>query len=117
MHYAPPPAYPPALPPVSTAFEPPAAPVLTALAGERRVSLDWSDSAGASRYTVYRSLSATGPFLRVERTGSDSQVDSGLKAGLTYHYVVTAMDGNGNESIFSNTVSAQPTGIPFPDKR
>jgi hypothetical protein len=50
-------------------------------------------------------------------TESGSDVDNGLTAGLAYHYVVTAMDGSGNESIFSNIVSAQPIGTEFRNKR
>jgi hypothetical protein len=108
--YAAPANYPPTTPPLSTGFAPPTAPLLSAVAGEGRVSLDWSDSAGAASYTVYRSQSIDGPFLQWVQPQLSSYVDSRSIPGQTYFYVVTATDASGNESIFGNLVSAQPTG-------
>lgn len=88
-----------------------AAPALTAVAGEGRVALDWSDNVGAASYSVYRSANANGPFQRVARTEPSSYLEPSLTPGTTYHYAVTAVDGSGNETVFSNIVAAQPTGI------
>jgi fibronectin type 3 domain-containing protein len=38
-------------------------------------------------------------------------VDNTVQAGQTYYYVVTAVDASGNESVFSNEISAT---IPTP---
>ncbi|MGB1128456.1 MAG: DUF7594 domain-containing protein, partial [Haloferula sp.] len=112
--YSAPAGYPPVPPPVSPGFSPPAAPMVTAVAGEGRVHLDWSDSSSAVSYAVYRSTSASGPFLRVVNTLPSSHVDLGLIPGLTYHYVITATDGDGNESAFGSLVSSEPTGTILP---
>jgi fibronectin type 3 domain-containing protein len=37
--------------------------------------------------------------------------DSNVQSGMSYYYVVTAVDGSGNESTFSNEAVA---GIPTP---
>ena len=109
--YAAPANYPAASPPLSTGFAPPTAPLLEAAAGEGRVSLDWPDSVGAASYTVYRSQSIDGPFLMRVQPQLSSYVDTRVAPDVSYYYVVTATDSSGNESTFSNLVSAQPTGI------
>lgn len=85
-------------------------PTLAATAGEGKVSLEWSLVGDAVSYTMYRSLAAGGPFLRLARTQPGGYVDGGLDPGSEYYYVITATDGDGNESSFSNIVSAQPAG-------
>ncbi len=89
---------------------PPAAPTgLTATAGTGQVSLSWGASAGATSYSLYRSTS-TGTEVSY-RTGltTTSLTDTGLTAGTTYFYKVTALNANG-ESGKSNEASATPTG-------
>jgi fibronectin type 3 domain-containing protein len=38
--------------------------------------------------------------------GGVSYADSSVQSGLTYYYVATSVDGNGNESVYSNEVNA-----------
>jgi len=72
--------------------------------GALRVSWDPSISSVAG-YRVYRDdgsgyspLSAIIPEL--------IYTDSSVNSGSTYHYVVTAVDSNGNESDYSNEATA-----------
>ena len=96
--------------------EPPAAPAsLTATAGPGSVSLDWADNTEPdwASYSVYRSTTSGGdPVLIVEGLTSSLYTDTGLNAGTTYYYVVTAKDTSGNESGPSNEASATPTEPP-----
>jgi fibronectin type 3 domain-containing protein len=95
----------------SVDLAPPAAPAgLTATEGNGQVSLDWSATAGAAGYHVYRSVVTGGGFIRVTDapiTTTDFS-DTGLQNGRTYFYVVTALDAAGNESAWSNEASALP---------
>ena len=98
---------------------PPSAPVsliTTDLNGG--VSLSWvangeNDLAG---YNVYRSTTSGGPYAKVNAglVGTNSFTDSGLTNGVTYYYVVTAVDTSNNESPDSNQASATPDGT-LPD--
>jgi len=95
--------------PADTAL--PAAPSsLVATAGELRVALDWADNTESdlAGYRVYRRAS-DGSWTRIAQTGSSAHTDSGLTAGTTYTYRVTAYDQAGNEGVASAQVSATPT--------
>jgi hypothetical protein len=90
----------------------PSAPANLHLTGEgnAQVSLTWSAVNGAASYNVYRSPLSGGGFVKVNGsplTGT-SYMDSGLKNATTYYYVVTSLDSAGNESAYSNQVSALP---------
>lgn len=90
---------------------PPAAPTqLIAVAGLERVDLTWdaSPAADLAGYHVYRSREPGRGFERLTREPLRAQsfADPGLPAGAAFTYVVTAIDASGNESPFSNPVSA-----------
>jgi len=71
------------------------------------VLLDWSPSPDGRviGYNVYYGL-ATGGFSQKMPVGNISSVDiSGLAAGETYHFTVTARDADGYESPPAETVS------------
>lgn len=100
---------------------PPAAPQgLTATAGDERVTLSWSASDSADYYVVKRATSTGGPyqFLRQVSGGTDF-TDTGLTNGITYHYVVAAVNAGGaspdsspaSATPFGPTVPAAPTGL------
>jgi glycosidase len=78
--------------------------------GNGTVDLDWDAAAGAAAYNVYRSPLTGGGFVRLTHTpiGDTDFADAGLENGRTYFYVVTALDAAGNESAWSDEVSAQP---------
>jgi centrosomal CEP192-like protein len=73
------------------------------------VQLDWTASTSTVvGYFVYRGDTSGGPYTRVTASpvGGITYTDSGLFLNTTYFYVVTAVDGAGSESVFSNQTSA-----------
>jgi hypothetical protein len=77
-------------------------------APQHSVDLSWtgSQSAGVVGYNVYRGTG--GPYSRINGPleASISYTDSLVSAGSTYFYVVTAVDGNGAESAYSEQAQA-----------
>jgi CubicO group peptidase (beta-lactamase class C family) len=87
---------------------------LTAVAGNGQVALSWSASPGATDYNIYRSTTSGGEGATPVSTGvtSTSFTDTGLTAGTTYFYQITAVNAVG-ESAKSNEVSSTPTALNF----
>ncbi len=88
---------------------PPAPTGLNAAAGDAQIGLNWSASAGATSYNLYRSLTSGGEGSTPYRTGITgvTAIDTGLSNGTTYYYQVTAVNTYG-ESPKSNEASATP---------
>jgi fibronectin type 3 domain-containing protein len=59
-------------------------------------------------YNVYRGSTSGGPYTRLNSSinASTTFVDSSVVSGQTYYYVVTAVDSNNLESVYSNEVTA-----------
>ncbi len=73
------------------------------------VTLSWTASTSTVvGYNVYRSTTSGGPYSLITTSpiGGITFTDNGVQSGVTYFYVVTAVDSNGNESAFSNEASA-----------
>ncbi|MFZ3216971.1 MAG: choice-of-anchor D domain-containing protein [Candidatus Acidiferrales bacterium] len=74
------------------------------------VALTWTASTSTvSGYNVYRGTSSTGPYstkLNPSLVSSLGFTDSTVSDGLTYYYVVTAVDSNNVESVDSTPASA-----------
>ena len=71
------------------------------------VSVSWnaSPSPGVASYNVYRSTTSGGPYTRVGwRVSSGSFTDTGVQAGATYFYVVTAVTTSNVESVVSSEI-------------
>lgn len=108
-----------ATPPVSGDTTPPAAPAsLAATAGQQQVSLSWAantetDLAG---YHVFRSTTNGTGYAQVTTSllTTPSFTNTGLTGGVTYYYVVRAVDTSGNQSANSAQASATPTAPPAP---
>lgn len=86
---------------------------MTATGGMGQVSLAWSAVSGATSYNVYYGTTpgvttATGTKVSVSSTG---YLQTGLMAGATYYYVVTAVNASG-ESAASAAVQAMTTQTP-----
>lgn len=94
---------------------PPAAPAgLTATAGNGTVSLDWSDNSESdlAGYKVYRSIISGSNYTLVSPLlNSSNYIDNDVVNGMTYYYVVTAIDKQSNESQISDEVLAKPDVI------
>jgi hypothetical protein len=75
-------------------------------APQHRVDLSWnaSSSSGVVGYNVYRK--STGQYSRINSSleAATSFEDQSVDAGATYYYAVTAVDGNGVESNYSDRV-------------
>jgi fibronectin type 3 domain-containing protein len=101
---------------------PPAAPTnLTAAAGSHRVSLNWTPSAGAPTYTIYRGTGPggeSGTPIAMNVSGT-TYSDLNLMDDTTYYYQVTAVNINGESprslEVFATphegTVPAAPTAL------
>jgi fibronectin type 3 domain-containing protein len=84
-----------------------------AAAPQHSVSLSWSASSSTvTGYNVYRGMSSGGPYNVIDSNDSGmTYTDNSVQAGQTYFYVVTAVDAQGNESVYSNQAKAT---IPTP---
>lgn len=95
--------------PISGAASSNTAPAPAPSATPHSVTLDWKASASAvAGYHVYRGESAGGPYNRVNSSivSAVDYSDSAVLSGAHYFYVVTAVQSDGDESAFSNEVSA-----------
>jgi P pilus assembly chaperone PapD len=73
------------------------------------VGLNWGASTSTvTGYNVYRSTVSGSAYAKVNSAllAGMSYSDAGVQSGLTYYYVATAVDGSGNESVYSNEVVA-----------
>jgi hypothetical protein len=74
------------------------------------VNLSWnaSTSQDVSGYNVYRGTQSGGPYGKINPSlvPSTAYTDSTVASGTTYYYVTTAVDSNGQESIYSNEAQA-----------
>jgi poly(beta-D-mannuronate) lyase len=86
---------------------PPSAPTnLAAAAGNGQINLTWTAAAGATGYTVKRSLVDGGPYETIASgLASASYADTNINFGTVYYYVVAATNAAG-ESANSNQASA-----------
>jgi chitodextrinase len=75
------------------------------------VQLAWSastDNVGVTGYKVYRN------GVNIATPTTTSYTNTGLTQGTTYQYQVSAIDGAGNESVKSNTISVTTLDVTAP---
>jgi hypothetical protein len=65
---------------------------------QRVVTLSWEPAAATVFYGVFRADRSGGPYEMVGTTDSTTYEDYAVAEGVTYYYVVVAVDGQGNES-------------------
>lgn len=91
---------------------PPTPAGVTASAGDKSVSLSWAGVPVAAEYEVYRGEIPGGPYAQIASgITTTSYNDTNLIPGLTYYYMVRAVNAIG-ASFNSAVVSATPEGEP-----
>jgi fibronectin type 3 domain-containing protein len=98
---------------------PPLAPINVGVnPGAGQVLIEWEPSAGATSYNVYRSTTPGGEGPTPIQTGllSPSFTDTGLVAGATYYYEVTAVNFSGESSRSTEVVAPIPHAAHFSDE-
>jgi fibronectin type 3 domain-containing protein len=75
-----------------------------------QVALSWtaSTSPGIAGYNMYRSTTSGGPYTKINSSliTTTSYNDQTVQSGVTYYYVSTAVNSQGQESVYSNEASA-----------
>jgi len=83
---------------------------ITLTGGSHLVDLSWTASTSVVvGYNVYRGTTNSGPYtlkLNPSLVSGVTFTDTNVQSGQTYYYVVTAVDSNGVESVYSNQASA-----------
>ncbi|HWX23028.1 MAG TPA: cellulase family glycosylhydrolase [Candidatus Binatia bacterium] len=80
---------------------------LAATPGNGAVSLNWVPCETAASYNIKRATISGGPYLTVASSSTPSYLDLGLSNGVSYYYVVTAFNTNG-ESTNSTEIGSTP---------
>ena len=75
------------------------------------VHLTWTAASGAIGYFVKRSTVSGGPYVTVGSVSDQQFHDTPSTSGITYYYVVTAVN-NAGESLNSVEASATPNALP-----
>jgi len=76
---------------------------------QHSAALNWNGSTSTvSGYNVYRSTVSGSSYIKINSSlvAGLTYTDTSVVSGTTYYYVTTAVDSSGNESTFSNEVSA-----------
>jgi fibronectin type 3 domain-containing protein len=76
---------------------------------KRQIQITWtapSDATGSTTYKIYRNTGTSGPpWTYIDTTSNTSYLNMGMGSGVTYYYVVTAVEA-GVESPYSNVAYA-----------
>lgn len=86
---------------------------LTAVAGDGIVTLDWEPvvAADLAGYIVGYGEDEGGPYTSLPRTTRTEGIVPGLTNTTEYFFVVASIDGHGNQSDWSDEVSATPAAV------
>ena len=78
---------------------------VSAIPVQHSVALSWKSSTNAHvvSYSLYRSTTAGSSYgLEASAIGGSAYTDQSVQPGTTYFYVLTAVDDQGRESVYSN---------------
>ncbi|MFH2140932.1 MAG: fibronectin type III domain-containing protein, partial [Bacteroidota bacterium] len=90
---------------------------LVGIGGIEQVSLHWNPNSESDlhKYNIFRGISSPAVMLIdsviVSSSADTNYIDINVAPDITYFYRMTAVDSSGNESDFSNEVSATPIQI------
>jgi autotransporter-associated beta strand protein len=73
--------------------------------GPQSISVSWNPVSGATKYTLQRATSSSGPWTQVYSNTTPSYSNTGLQSSTTYYYEVAANYATGS-SAYSSPVSA-----------
>jgi hypothetical protein len=76
------------------------------LSGHHKVTLNWTGSAGAASYNIYRTTTSGRGYVKIGRSQESIFVDTAVRSGEVFYYVVTAVGGDGKESSYSAEMKA-----------
>lgn len=95
---------------LSTSPIPEAPTNLSATAGDGQITLSWtaSTSTDVTKYGIYYGTAAEPAVKQQEVTGATTVTVTGLQNNVTYYFRITAIDGDGYESGYSNEVNKKP---------
>ena len=101
----------------STSLFPPSS--IVASAGDENISITWSAVSVATSYRLYvaeESGITIANYLDLAggvryEPSDNSYLLGGLTNGVTYYFILTSIDANGNESPASNEINAVPTSL------
>ena len=96
---------------INTNATTPVNPSVTAVSAS--ITLGWSGAGGAPYFNVYRGNVSGGSYSRIATAlKQSSYLDSSVSSGVSYYYVVTAMNALGVESASSTEVAVNFTNTP-----
>lgn len=81
--------------------------------GTPEVALNWSPASGATGYDVERATVSGGPYTVVASVGGTNYTDTTVTKGVTYYYIVSGTNVNGQSDYESMEASASG-GLPVP---
>ncbi|MGA8540814.1 MAG: choice-of-anchor D domain-containing protein [Terriglobales bacterium] len=73
---------------------------------QHAVDLNWTGSPTAVSYNIYRGTASGGPYTMINSSSTTAYADNTVVSGQTYYYVAAAVDGDSNESGYSNETQA-----------
>jgi thermitase len=93
---------------------------LSATAGTGQITLNWvapqTTAFSTADYIISRSTASGGPYSLIGSTPTGSTLsftDPSVNPGLSYYYIVQAVDAKGNTTVPSNEASAVATGSTY----
>jgi fibronectin type 3 domain-containing protein len=79
------------------------------------IVITWQPFPGAASYNVYRSAVDTGTFPLAGSVATDTLNDTGLAAGATYYYKISAINSSGESGLSASftaiTIPSMPVGV------
>jgi fibronectin type 3 domain-containing protein len=77
------------------------------------IAVDWSAASGATGYNLKRASSSGGPYTVIANVTGTNYNDTSVSRGVTYYYVVSGTNVNG-ESCYNSMEDSASAGLPPP---